>query len=203
MAGLGAIVFLGMPGPAIRVSSCLCGGAAGDCSGRVCCLPAVGSKPADWRRYSWAARKMLPRSPAVGRCGSKCGATARIGGCKVSAMAPIGPSIATTSLAASSNGIRAHSHSIYMELLIDLGLIGLALCLVVTCLSVAQYSRLVAETGRFEFRLLGALFVCAPGQWLLRSQFRVAALGGHVPRHGRARIDHENGSATQPCGKPG
>jgi O-antigen ligase len=53
-----------------------------------------------------------------------------------------------------------HSHSAYMELLIDLGLVGLLLCLAVVLVSIAQYSQLVAATGRFEFRLLGALFVC-------------------------------------------
>jgi O-antigen ligase len=53
-----------------------------------------------------------------------------------------------------------HSHSIYMELLIDLGFVGLLLCLAVTLLSIGCYSQLVAATGRFEFRVLGALFVC-------------------------------------------
>jgi O-antigen ligase len=53
-----------------------------------------------------------------------------------------------------------HSHSVYMELLIDLGLVGLLLCLALTLVSVVQYSRLVAATGRWEFRLLGALLVC-------------------------------------------
>jgi O-antigen ligase len=53
-----------------------------------------------------------------------------------------------------------HSHSVYMELLIDLGLVGLLLCLAVALVGIAQYSRLVAATGRFEFRLLGALLVC-------------------------------------------
>jgi O-antigen ligase len=53
-----------------------------------------------------------------------------------------------------------HSHSAYMELLIDLGLIGLLLCLAIALVSIAGYARLVAATGRFEYRLLGALFVC-------------------------------------------
>jgi O-antigen ligase len=53
-----------------------------------------------------------------------------------------------------------HSHSAYMELLIDLGVIGLLLCLAMAALCIVQCSRLVAETGRFEYRLLGALFVC-------------------------------------------
>jgi O-antigen ligase len=53
-----------------------------------------------------------------------------------------------------------HSHSAYMELLIDLGFVGLLLCLALALASIVQYSRLVACTERWEFRLLGALFVC-------------------------------------------
>jgi O-antigen ligase len=55
----------------------------------------------------------------------------------------------------------SHSHSVYMELLIDLGVVGLLLALAVAVLSIAQYSQRLAATGRFEYRFFGALFVCA------------------------------------------
>lgn len=54
-----------------------------------------------------------------------------------------------------------HSHSIYMELLIDLGFVGLGLVLLLTLASIAQYSQLAQITGRFEYRLIGAIFVAA------------------------------------------
>jgi O-antigen ligase len=64
-----------------------------------------------------------------------------------------------------------HSHSVYMELLIDLGLVGLLLCVATALVSTAKYSRLVAQTGRFEYRLLGALFVCGLANGLFEVSF--------------------------------
>jgi O-antigen ligase len=54
-----------------------------------------------------------------------------------------------------------HSHSIYVELFIDLGFVGLALALALTLVSIADYSRLVRLTSRFEYRALGAIFIAA------------------------------------------
>jgi exopolysaccharide production protein ExoQ len=54
-----------------------------------------------------------------------------------------------------------HSHSIYMELLIDLGFIGLGLVLLLTLASIVQYSQLARITRCFEYRLIGAIFVAA------------------------------------------
>jgi exopolysaccharide production protein ExoQ len=52
-----------------------------------------------------------------------------------------------------------HSHSVYMEVFIDLGLVGVLLAVALALYCTVRYSQLTASTGRFEYRFLGALFV--------------------------------------------
>jgi O-antigen ligase len=52
-----------------------------------------------------------------------------------------------------------HSHSAYMEVLLDLGIVGATLVVLLALLSIAAYSRIAHVTGRLQYRLFGALFV--------------------------------------------
>ena len=54
-----------------------------------------------------------------------------------------------------------HSHSIYMEVLIDLGFIGLGITIAMSLACIAGYFHVVQVTDRFEYRFFGALFVVA------------------------------------------
>ena len=64
-----------------------------------------------------------------------------------------------------------HSHSAYLELFVDLGLVGVLLVVTLAMAAVARCIRLAVTTGRPEYRLLGALLICAMANGFLEVNF--------------------------------